>query len=263
MSSTKGVAIITGAAQGIGRGIALRLAADGYDISLNDLPSNRENLEAVADLISQSGRRVLSIAGDVSKEEDVQEIVDKTVNNLGGLDVMVANAGILRSDSLIVNMAVDEWDQLFNVNTKGTMLCYKHAAIQMIKQGRGGRIIGACSIAGKMVGAQMPSAYAASKFAVRGLTQSAALELGQFGITVNAYTPGTTYTSMFEKAEELNTTQTGAPAGSLAKIWEGKLAMRRMGKPDDLAALVSFLVKDETSFITGQSIIVDGGYIFD
>ncbi|KAI5118368.1 hypothetical protein M0805_008696 [Coniferiporia weirii] len=261
MSSAKGVVIVTGAGQGIGRGIALRLAADGYDISLNDIPSNKENLEAVAELITRGGRKALTIFGDVSKEEDVRGLVNKTVDDLGGLDVMVANAGITHH-SPVYEMDVSKWEQVFSVNVTGAMLCYKHAAIQMIKQGRGGRIIGAASTASKQ-GQANGSAYAASKFALRGLTQSAALELGKYGITVNAYAPGPIDTTFLGKFDDYYTGLSDAPKGSWSESLKGGLAMGRLGTPDDVAALVSFLVTKEASFITGQSVLLDGGSIFD
>ncbi|THH03332.1 hypothetical protein EW145_g6344 [Phellinidium pouzarii] len=251
MSSTKGIAIVTGAAQGIGRGIALRLAADGYNVSLNDILSNKDNLEGVAELIRRSGRTALTVFGDVSKEEDVQELVNKTINVFGGLDVMVANAGIAHLGTLI-EMDVEKWDHVFSVNVRGAMLCYKHAANQMIKQGRGGRIIGQAKA----------SVYVASKFALRGLTQSAALELGQYGITVNAYAPGPIDTPFLGRFDDYHR-QSGVPKGSWADSLKNGLAMGRLGTPDDVAALVSFLVTNEASFITGQSIILDGGQLFD
>ncbi|KAH8110231.1 NAD-binding protein [Phellopilus nigrolimitatus] len=261
MSSIKGVAIVTGSGQGIGRGIALRLAADGYDVSLNDIPSNKQNLEDVADTITQRGRKVLTVFGDVSREEDVQELVNKTVEELGGLDVMVANAGIVHH-SVLTEMEVDKWDRIFSVNVRGSMLCYKHAAIQMIKQGRGGRIIGAASTASKQ-GQANASVYAASKFAVRGLTQSAALELGKYGITVNAYAPGPIDTTFLGKFDEFYTKQSGAPRRSWSESLGEDRPVGRLGTPDDVAALVSFLVTKEAAFVTGQSIILDGGSLFD
>ncbi|EJD00032.1 NAD-binding protein [Fomitiporia mediterranea MF3/22] len=259
--SAKGVAIVTGAAQGIGRGITLRLAADGYDIGINDIPAKKADLEGVAEQIRQQGRKSITIFGDVSKEEDVQKLVRQTVDDLGGLDVMIANAGTAHHGP-ITEMDVGKWDEVFDVNVKGTMLCYKYAAIQMIKQGRGGRIIGAASTASKQGKANV-SVYAASKFAVRGLTQSAAMELGKFGITVNAYAPGPIDTSFLGKFDEYYSALAGQQRGFYTEEWKSKTVVGRIGIPEDVAALVSFLVSKEASFITGQSVSTNGGAYFD
>ncbi|KAG1823958.1 uncharacterized protein BJ212DRAFT_1327383 [Suillus subaureus] len=195
-SNSKGVAVVTGSAQGIGRGIAIRLAGDGYDIVINDLESNKENLEEVKKEIAANfpERRVLAVLGNVSVEEDVKGLVESAVKEFGSLNVFVANAGISRSKSLLETTS-DDFESVLSVNAKGTFYSYKYAAQQMVAQGEGGRIIGASSLAGKK-GLASLSAYCASKFAVRGLTQSAAIELGRNGITVNAYAPGTIQTSM-------------------------------------------------------------------
>ncbi|XP_006464038.1 hypothetical protein AGABI2DRAFT_153030 [Agaricus bisporus var. bisporus H97] len=174
-----GIALVTGASRGIGRAIALRLAVDGYDIVLNDLPVEKENLGSVAEEIMKLGRRVLECIADVTKEDQVMHMIEKVEEIFEGLDVMVANAGICIPRPFLESTSED-WDRSFDVNGKGVYLCYKHAAKQMIKQGRGGRIIGR----------PLLSIYSATKFVVRSLTESAAIELGKYGITVNAYAPG-------------------------------------------------------------------------
>ncbi|KAJ3571124.1 hypothetical protein NP233_g3961 [Leucocoprinus birnbaumii] len=181
------VALVTGAGKGIGRAVALRLAKDGCNVALNDIQRD-EAFVTVKEEIQKLGREVIECIGDVSKEEDVKEMVNVTAQNLGGLDIMVANAGIFFAKPFLEN-TLDDWDRCFDVNGKGVFLCYKYAALKMIEQGRGGRIIGACSQAGK-VGHPLASIYCATKFAVRSLTQSAALALKPHGITVNAYAPG-------------------------------------------------------------------------
>ncbi|KAI0929116.1 hypothetical protein AcV5_006468 [Taiwanofungus camphoratus] len=170
-TSTTRVAIVTGAAQGLGSSIALRLADDGLDVAVNDIGSKTDQLQQIVTQIQAKGRRALAVPADVSRDADVQAMVAKVVEGLGGLDVMVANAGIVLFKS-ILDTQLEEWDRMMLINVRGVMLCYKYAAVQMIKQGRGGRIIGASSVAGK-TGVLNLSAYCASKFAVRGITQSA------------------------------------------------------------------------------------------
>ncbi|GAW07220.1 NAD-binding protein [Lentinula edodes] len=251
------VALITGAAQGIGKAIALRLASDGFKIALNDVDSKRNQLEGVNDEIEKDyGCETCSVPGDVSKERDVEDMVQVVSQRLGSLDVMVANAGILGSYTPILSTTEKQWDDVLRINTKGIFFCYKYAAKQMVAQGRpGGRIIGASSFAGKQ-GLTHIGAYAASKFAVRGLTQVAALELGHHGITVNAYAPGAIETPL-ATAIDLSTT----PAG---KDFLNKLpSFSTVGKPEEVASLVSFLASQESGYITGQTISVNGGLFFD
>ncbi|KAG2135263.1 hypothetical protein DEU56DRAFT_949196 [Suillus clintonianus] len=263
MSIPKGIALITGSAQGIGRGIALRLARDGFDVALNDLPNKDAKLDLVATEIKSLGRRVCVIPADVRVDREVKEMVDNAVTKLGGLDVMVANAGVLTFASLL-STTVETWDRIFSVNARGTFLCYKYAAMQMIEQGRGGRIIGASSLGGK-IGFPYNSSYGASKFAIRGLTQVAALELGQHGITVNAYAPGGIETPMAESMMD----ESGNV--DLAKIFDDPVSrkwvvallenvpIKHAGQPEDIASIVSYLASKEAHFITGQCISVDGG----
>ncbi|KAJ7687685.1 NAD-binding protein [Mycena rosella] len=252
--SSKGIALITGAAQGIGRGVALRLADDGFDVAVNDIPGNVENLDTLVEEIRKKGRSSSKHVADVSQEDQVKAMVEAVVQQHGGLDVMVANAGVLGHGGAagrpLIEVTVEDWDRVMNINARGPFLCYKYAGIQMIKQGRGGRIIGACSLAGKQ-GLATLGPYTASKFAVRGITQAAALEFGAHGITVNAYAPGAIETPMGG----------GAGAASSNKALAGSI--KRIGFPADIASLVSFLASKESGFVTGQSISINGGVFFD
>ncbi|KAF8877169.1 NAD(P)-binding protein [Infundibulicybe gibba] len=249
------VAVVTGAARGMGRAIALRLATDGFDVAVNDLPSGKEGLETLAAEITQKGRKAMVMTGDVSKEKDVKALVENAVETLGDLNCMVANAGRLLLKPM-VETTLDEWEQVFSVNSRGVFLCYKHAAQRMIQQGKGGRIIGAASIAGKQA---LPyySGYSATKFAVRGMTQCLAQELGTHGITVNSYAPGAINTMLLKAS--------GVAAGRGDTVLDDeakKCALGYVGNPEDVASIVSYLASREAHYITGQSITVDGGRVF-
>jgi acetoin reductase-like protein len=252
LTTTK-VALVTGAARGIGRGIALRLADDGLDVAVNDISSSPD-LDGLVREIEGKGRRSLAVPGDISLEPEVEKTIQKVVQDLGSLDVMVANAGIASLENFL-DTTVETFDRLMAVNARGTMLCYKHAGKQMIAQGRGGRIIGACSLAGKQ-GMVADSSYCASKFAVRGLTQVAARELGKYGITVNAYAPGGVKTAMVDA-------MTARWGPDTLSTLVASSAMNRIGTTEDIAGLVSYFASDGASFVTGQSINIDGGILFD
>ncbi|KAK0477985.1 NAD-binding protein [Armillaria novae-zelandiae] len=253
-----GVALVTGCTQGIGKAIAIRLAKDGFTLSLNDLPSKDAELRALASELTLEGRKPYVVTGDVSVESDVQRMVASTVEELGSLDVMVANAGICITKS-ILSTSSEEWDRIAAVNGRGTFLCYKYAAKQMIEQGHGGRIIGAASLAGKQGFASL-SAYSASKWTVRGLTQSAAHEFGKYGITVNAYAPGIIDTDMVTGIG--SALDPNNPNG-FYDDYERKTPMRRNGTPADIASIVSYIASKESSYITGQSLSVNGGLFCD
>ncbi|KAF8877168.1 NAD-P-binding protein [Infundibulicybe gibba] len=219
-------AIVTGAAKGIGRAIALRLASDGFDVAVNDLPSEKEGLESLAAEITQRGRKAMVMIGDVSEEKDVKALVENTVETLGDLNCMVANAAGLLVKPL-VETTLDEWEKIFSVNSRGVFLCYKHAAQRMIQQGKGGRIIGGASIDGKKALPNL-SGYSAAKFAVLGMTQSLAQELGPHGITVNNYAPGAIDTTLLRAA--------GAAVGlgdTVIDYHAKQCALRYVGQPED------------------------------
>ncbi|KIJ36790.1 hypothetical protein M422DRAFT_76215 [Sphaerobolus stellatus SS14] len=156
------VAVVTAAAQGVGRAIALRLASDGLEVLVTDLLSRGEDLKALALEIQSKGRACIAVTGELSEEQDVENLIEIAVRELGSVDIMVVNDGIGPSGP-IVSMNAEEWDHVIKFNLRSVFLCYRAAAKQMIKQGRGGRIVGASEF----------SAYSASKFGIRGLTQSA------------------------------------------------------------------------------------------
>ncbi|KAJ7489131.1 acetoin reductase family protein [Mycena latifolia] len=259
----KGVALVTGAAQGIGKAIALRLAADGFAVAVNDIPQNAANLLQVVQELKSLNVAALACIADVSVDEEVQNMIARVVAHFptGRLDVMVANAGVVIWRALLDTTA-DEWDALMAVNARGTFLCYKYAAEQMIRQGRGGRIVGAASVCAKK-GVFPLGAYSATKFAIRGLTQVAAQELGPHGITVNAFAAGGIDTSMLGLLASGSARDTGGSPEDYMQALKERTPMGYIGAPADVANVVSFLASKESQFITGQCISVNGGTYFD
>ncbi len=250
-------AIVTGAAGGIGRAIALRLAADGLAVSLLDLPGARAGLDAAVAELATPGQ---ALVGDVTDADAVDAAVAAHVARFGGLDVMVANAGIAVTAPLVETTA-SQWRTTLDVNLTGVFHCYAAAARQLISQGRGGRIIGAGSVAAHR-GGKWQAAYSASKFAVRGMSQSLAQELAEHGITVNVYSPGVVATPMWESIDVALAGRNGTPVGSeMAAMVEG-IPLGRLEVPADVAGVVSFLASPDSAYVTGQSIVVDGGMWF-
>ncbi|KAF8509861.1 acetoin reductase family protein [Hysterangium stoloniferum] len=266
-ANTTRVVIVTGAAGDLGSAIAQRLAGEGYKLSLSDLPSRKTELQAVADAITSAGGTSFIVTGDVTKEEQVQHIVAETVKHFKRLDVMVSNVGKFVG-APVQAFDVNVWDDVMNVNVKSMMLCYKTAANQMVKQQETDkannikanyRIIGGCSVAG-LTGAPLCGAYAASKFAVRGLTQVTAAELGPLGITVNSYAPGFVGgTKMVDTLDDTITNTFQIPQGAWRVAAVDSIKLKRMGETKNIAAIVSYLASPDADWTTGQTIAVDGG----
>ncbi|CAE6536411.1 unnamed protein product [Rhizoctonia solani] len=258
------VAVITGAAQGIGRAIALNLASHGYSLALGDIASKQQLLKQVTDECIEYQKtsnatnelKACFAPCDVSVESQVELLVEKAVKELGGIDIMVANAGIYGAVPLL-ETSDELFDRLYAINIKGVLYSYRAAAKAMIPRG-GGRIIGASSVAG-VTGHPNHGAYGCSKAAVRTLTQSAAREWGRYNITVNAYAPGFVDTDMF------HTGVLGSTRGETGDQYRERiLGLTSTGKitlPEDVAGLVAFLVSPAAKNITGQAILMDGGQV--
>ena len=250
------VAIVTGAGAGIGRQIALQMHEDGFAVVVNDISSTAA--ETVASEISDKGGQAIAIAADVSDPAAVDAMIEQS-RALGSIYVMVANAGI-NIVKPFLDITEQDLNKIFSINLNGVVHCMQAAARVMIEQGQGGRIINAASAGGKR-GYEMLGAYAATKFATIGVTQTAALELAKHGITVNAYCPGAVDTDMWDMIDETIGSRTGAAKGETFKARVSRIPMGRAGQPQDVADLVSFLASSKAGYMTGQSIVVDGGVI--
>lgn len=238
------VAIVTGAAQGIGRAIAVTFAREGADVIINDI--NLELAEKVADEIRALGRRAQAIKTDVSKSNEVSQMVEQALNNFGRIDILVNNAGVNKrfpSDDL----AESEWDRVMGINLKGQFLCSQAVGRQMIKQ-KAGKIVNICSMAGHYGSpGQLP--YNASKGGVLQLTRTLAAEWAKHNINVNSVTPSATKTALWASIVSL----------SDGKKLTKKIPLGRPNEPQDIANAVLFFASSESDNITGQDIKVDGG----
>ncbi|MGU8888201.1 3-oxoacyl-[acyl-carrier-protein] reductase [Clostridium perfringens] len=240
------VAIVTGGTRGIGRAIALKLADQGANIVINYRNSDKEAEELKA-ILEEKGVKVLTVKCDISNFEDSKNLMDKCKEVFGKIDILVNNAGITK-DTLIMRMKEEDFDNVIDVNLKGTFNCAKHASAIMLKQ-RFGKIINMTSVVG-IAGNAGQVNYAASKAGVIGLTKSLAKELGSRGITVNAVAPGF-----------INTDMTASLSEKVKEEASKNIPLKRLGDPEDVANLVGFLASDVANYITGQVINVDGGMV--
>ena len=251
------VAIITGGGRGIGRGVAMRFAREGAKLALVDL--EQAHLDETAKELDAAGagaERVL-LQGDVSSSADVQRFFDATVERFGRLDILVNNAGIGNPPVPIVEMPEDAWDRTLAVNLKSVFLCSKLAALQFIKQGGGGRIISVASQAGK-TGYPRLTPYCASKAGIILFTQAFAKEVGAHKINVNCVCPGTIDTPLLRGA--------GSGIPNIDQLFDQligtvlpSIPLGRIGYPEDVAKLITFLASDEADYMTGQAINISGG----
>jgi 3-oxoacyl-[acyl-carrier protein] reductase len=237
------IALVTGAAQGIGRSVALLLAQKGVDIVISDI--NLEKAEETAKEVEALGRKVMAIRADVANTKDVERMVEAILERFGQIDILVNNAGIAR-DKLILRMTEEDWDAVLNVNLRGTFNCTKAVIRHMSKQ-RKGKIVNIASVVGEM-GNVGQANYSASKAGVIGFTKTIAREFAQRGINVNAIAPGYIETPMTEALPE-----------KVKEELRRMIPLERLGRPEDVAQAVLFLVSEASSYITGQVLNVNGG----
>jgi NAD(P)-dependent dehydrogenase (short-subunit alcohol dehydrogenase family) len=244
------VALVTGARRGMGKSHALALAKAGAKVVVSDI--SQEDCEAVVQEIKKAKGEAIAIKCDVSKKAEVDSLVRKTIDEFGKVDVLVNNAGICQFKPFL-DLTEEEWDRTININLKGYFLCAQACAREMIKQ-KSGAIVNVASIAMGQVGCGFATLahYCASKGGIVGMTETLALELAPHGIRVNAISPGAIDTPMVD------------PLKVDPKVMEGTLArvpLHRMGKPEEVSNLVLFLASDISSYMTGSTVVIDGGWL--
>jgi len=238
-------AVVTGAARGIGKSIALKLAESGINVVISDIMI--DEAEKTAEELRKKGVKSIAVKTDVSNIDSVNDMVEQTVKEFGSIDFLINNAGVTR-DNLTIRMSEQEWDMVLNINLKGTFLCSQAAAKMMMKK-RFGRIVNIASVSG-ILGTAGQANYASSKAGVIALTKTFARELGGRNITTNAIAPGYIITEMTEKLPE-----------KVKEAYISQIPLKRGGTPEDIAEVVKFLISPSASYITGTVINVSGGLL--
>jgi 3-oxoacyl-[acyl-carrier protein] reductase len=243
------VAVVTGAGRGIGAATAIRLAQGGAKVGVIDLEEalTRKTVET----IQANGGEAIGIGCDVAEADQVESAISRTASHFGRLDILVNNAGVLR-DNLLFKMSDQDWDIVMNVHLKGSFLCSRAAQKYMVQQ-RYGKIVNTSSTSA--LGNRGQANYSAAKAGLQGFTRTLAIELGPFGVNVNAVAPGYIATEMTRETAE----RKGGNFEQSQKMAAERIPVRRVGQPEDVANVVAFLVSDEASYVSGQTIYVNGG----
>lgn len=251
-------ALVTGGAAGIGFGISYRLAEAGAAVVIADI--NEENAKKAAKKLRGGGWKAAFVGADVSKKGDAEAMVKYAVDTFGSLDILVNNAGIY-PNIMVMQMSDEDWDKVIDINLKGVYLCTKAAAAQMIKQGKGGKIVNITSIDALHPSSVGLAHYDASKHGVWGFTKNVALELAPHKIWVNAIAPGGIQTPGVKEQQKKMKAPKGVDMEKMLETFLAKIPMGRMGEPDDIGKVVLFLASDASSYMTGVQIVVDGGVL--
>lgn len=258
MSLNDKVALVTGAARGMGRAIAIRLASEGARVVATDI--NGRMVEQTTIDIRELGHDAIAVEADIGDVADIDRVVVEAMNAFGRIDILVNNAGVTRHAD-IMDLTVEDWDRIHRVNARGVFFCLQRAAREMIDGGRGGRIINIASIAGKGYSGTSNAAYAASKGAVLAMTQIAAHQLGGHDINVNAICPGRTLTEMSRATAVQRSQDLGIPLDELEEQRNAIIPIGRANEPEDIAEMAAFLAGPGSRNITGQAFNVDGGLV--
>ena len=253
------VALVTGAGQGIGKASALAMAKAGADVVAVDI--NSDTAKETAASITELGRRSLALQTDIGSVADIDRMVTKAVEAFGRIDILVNNAGVTRR-AYIMDLTEEDWDRIHRVNAKGVFFCLQRVAREMIPR-RSGRIINIASIAGKGFAGTSNAIYAASKGAVISLTKTAAQQLGQHNINVNAVCPGIVRTNLYSEIIRVMAEKEGISVDEVGTRAVQNVPLQRPNEPEDIAAMTVFLASPGARNITGQSFNVDGGLIPD
>lgn len=249
--------IVTGAGQGIGKAVALKLAAAGADIAAVDI--NPKTVAETAGAVQALGRRAVAITADLGSVAEIDRMVIETVKAFGRIDTLVNNAGVTRR-AYIMDLTEEDWDKIHRVNAKGVFFCLQRAAREMIPR-REGRIINIASVAGKGFEGTSNAIYAASKGAVISLTKTAAQQLGPHNINVNAICPGIVMTAMVTDILKTDAAKTGMSIEEVTQRFTARIPIRRANQPEDIADMVVFLASPAARNVSGQCINVDGGLV--
>lgn len=241
------VALVTGSSRGVGRAIALGYAKEGAKVTVN-YTSNEKAANEVVDLIQSMGSEAIPVKSDVAQKSDAEDLVKATIDRFGKIDILVNNAGFTRP-ALMLKMTEDQWDQVVDIHLKGAFLCSQAAAMHM-KEQKSGKIINVTSVAG-LVGTVGQINYSAAKGGIISMTKSIARELARYNICANVISLGIVATDM---------TETIRTDEKLKDIYMNRILLKRFAEPDDISPAFVFLGSDDSSYITGQLLCVDGGY---
>ena len=247
MRLTDKIALVTGSSRGVGRAVALGFAKEGANVVVN-YTSNEKAATEVVETIQSMGNKAIAVKADVAQKEEAENLVNSAINTFGRLDILVNNAGFTRP-AMMIKMTEDQWDQVVDIHLKGAFLC-SQAAGQHMKEQKSGKIINVTSVAG-LVGTVGQINYSAAKGGIISMTKSIARELARYNVCANVISLGIVATDMTEKIRSDE---------KLKEIYMNRILLKRFAEADDIAPAFVFLASDESNYITGQLLCVDGGY---